>query len=371
MSKLHNLFDEAYEIVVVGAGPAGLSAGITARRLGAQVLIVDEGQEVGGQLIKQTHKFFGSKELFCGIRGIDIAKLLSEEVKHLGVALKLNTTVIGYFEDNILGVYSGNQFQKIHGERIIFATGAYENLIPFPNNDLPGVYGAGAVQTLMNVYGVLPGNRALMVGSGNIGLIVSYQMVQAGIEVVGVIEITDKIGGWHVHAAKLRRLGVPILISHTIKYVIGKNQVTGAVIVKVNKNFKPISGTEKYLKVDMVCLAVGLSPLIELLSQAGCKIFYVPELGGNVPWHTEEMQTSNPKIFVAGDLSGIEEASTAMLEGQIAGAAAYQSLYGKKSTSEKIIRDAQKILAELRQGPFSEKIRTGNYKLQNLFKNST
>ncbi|MEO0131515.1 MAG: NAD(P)/FAD-dependent oxidoreductase [candidate division WOR-3 bacterium] len=352
-------YDEVYEIVIVGAGPAGLSAGIVAGELGAQTVIIDENPIPGGQLIKQTHKFFGSKELYCGIRGIDIPRLLVKNLQSGKVKLKLNTSVIGYFKGNVLGVVTNGKFLKIYGKRIIFATGAYENPLPFPNHDLPGVYGAGAVQTLMNVHGVLPGRRALMVGSGNIGLIVSYQLVQAGVEVVAVVEITQNISGWHVHAAKLRRLGVPILVSHTIKCAFGKNSVEEVVIVKVDKKLRPIRGSEKRFKVDMICLAVGLSPLTELVSQAGCKIIYIPELGGYLPWHNDFCETSNSTIFVCGDLAGIEEASTAILEGRIAGARAYQSLYGIDPKSNKIITEAQEMLSEFRSGSYGKKILRG------------
>ncbi len=410
-------FDAEYDIIIVGAGPAGLSAGAVASELGAKIAVVDDNPIVGGQLIKQTHKFFGSKSHYCGVRGIDIAKILEEKVhpapistsecndaqksnvteapieNRCRVTLLLDASVIGYYEDNILGVIQKDRFMKLYAPKIIFATGAAENLIAFPNNDLPGVYGAGAVQTLMNVHGVRPGNRALMVGSGNIGLIVSYQMMQAGIDVVALIEILPKIGGYNVHAAKLRRLGVPILVSHTIRYAIGnpalisterlgKNSrkvegtnidlkigagcVTGAVIAKVNNQFQPIKGTDKRLKVDMICLAVGLTPLSELLYQAGCEVVYVSELGGNVAWHNENMETSKPGIFVAGDASGIEEASTAMLEGRIAGASAYESLYGKNPQAQEIIEAAKKELEEIRQGPFGTKPRLGKEKLSKI-----
>jgi sarcosine oxidase subunit alpha len=359
-------FDNECEIIIVGAGPAGLCAATVAAELGTKVLIIDDNPIVGGQLIKQTHKFFGSKNHYCGVRGIDIAKILEENIKNENIKPMLDVSVIGYFEDNILGVVQNNHFSKIYAKRIVFATGAAENLIAFPNNDIPGVYGAGAVQTLMNVHGVRPGKRALMVGSGNIGLIVSYQMMQAGIEVVALIEIMDMIGGYNVHAAKLRRLGVPILTSHTIKYATGKDYVTGAVIVKVNKKWQPVKGTEKRLKVDMICLAVGLSPLSELLSMADCKMVYVPELGGNVAWHNENMETSKKGIFVAGDVSGIEEASTAMLEGRIAGASAYQSLCEKNDKAQEIILAAKKELSEIRQGPFGTRPRLGKEKLSTI-----
>jgi sarcosine oxidase subunit alpha len=357
-------FDIDSEIIVVGAGPAGMAVGAIAAELGVKVIIIDDNPTVGGQLIKQTHKFFGSKSHYCGVRGIDIAKIFEEKINHPNLNLMLDASVVGYYEDNVLGVVQHNRFMKIYAPRIIFACGAAENLIAFPNNDLPGVYGAGAVQTLMNVHGVLPGKRALMIGSGNIGLIVSYQMMQAGIEVVALIEIMDKIGGYNVHAAKLKRLGVPILTSYTIKYATGKDYVTGAVITKVNKEFQPIKRTEKRLKVDMICLAVGLTPLSELLYQTGCKIIYVPELGGNVAWHNDLMETSKPGIFIAGDLSGIEEASTAMLEGRIAGAVAFETLKGQNAQAKEIIRSAKTELEEIRQGPFGIKPRLGKEKLQ-------
>jgi sarcosine oxidase subunit alpha len=191
-------------------------------------------------------------------------------------------------------------------------------------------------------------------------------MMQAGIEVVALIEILDKIGGYNVHAAKLRRLGVPIFVSHTIKYATGKDYVTGAVITKVNKKFHPIKGTDKHLKVDMICLAVGLTPLSELLYQAGCEVIYMPELGGNVAWHNENMETSKKGIFVAGDASGIEEASTAMLEGRIAGASAYESHYGKNPKAQEIIQHVNKELEEIRQGPFGTKPRLGKEKLSKV-----
>lgn len=359
-------FDNEYEIMIVGGGPAGLSAGAVAAELGAKVIIIDDNPIVGGQLIKQTHKFFGSKSHYCGVRGIDIAKILEEKIKHPNIDLMCDASAVGYYEGNVVGMVQKDKFMKIYAPRIIFATGAAENLIAFPNNDIPGVYGAGAVQTLMNVHGVLPGKRALMIGSGNIGLIVSYQMMQVGIEVVALIEIMDKIGGYNVHAAKLRRLGVPILTSHTIKYATGEDSVTGAVIVKVDKNWQPVKGSEKKLKLDMICLAVGLTPLSELLYQAGCKIVYVPELGGNVAWHNEDMETSVPGIFVCGDASGIEEASTAMLEGRIAGASAYESLKGGHPKAEEIIQASKDELDEIRQGPFGTKPRLGKEKLETI-----
>lgn len=354
------------ELVIVGGGPAGLSAGIVAGKLGVKVLLIDDGPRLGGQLIKQTHKFFGSKSHYCGIRGVDIAIVLENELRQSGAEVMLNTTCIGHFQPNVLGVVNDGRFIKLTYQALIVATGATENSVLFENNDLPGVYGAGAVQTLMNVYGVKPGRRVLMVGSGNIGLIVSYQLIQAGVEVVAVVEALPRIGGYNVHAAKLRRLGVPIFVSHTIKRALGKDFVTGAIICRLNKNFQPLKGTEKRLKVDTICLAVGLSPLTELLSQIGCQMVYIPELGGQVAWHNDNMATTVPNVYVAGDVSGIEEASTAILEGKIAGASAAKSLLGNtvKVEVENIVREAQQELAAIRQGPFGEKVVRGKKLMQ-------
>lgn len=353
-------------MAIVGGGPAGLSAGIVAAKLGAKVLLVDDNPRLGGQLIKQTHKFFGSRSHYCGIRGIDIATILENELRKSGTEVMLNTTCIGHFQPNVLGLATRERFIKLSYQQLIVATGATENNILFENNDLPGVYGAGAVQTLMNVNGTKPGNRVLMVGSGNIGLIVSYQLIQAGIEVAAVVEAMPKIGGYHVHATKLVRLGVPILISHTIKAALGKECVNGAVICKVDKNLQPVPGTEKRVKVDTICLAVGLSPLTELLCQIGCQIIYIPELGGQVAWHNENMATTVPGVYVAGDVSGIEEASTAILQGKIAGAHAAQTLLGEKPEAEVIIKEARAELIAIRQGPFGEKVVRGKKLLKDL-----
>lgn len=347
----------------MGGGPAGLSAAIEAARAGAKVLIIDDGLRLGGQLIKQTHKFFGSKEEYAGTRGFRIADLLLEELERYKdkVEAIIDTTVTGYYsDDGVFGALTGEEkYFKVKPKKTIVATGAYERTIPVPNCDLPGVYGAGAVQTLMNVYGVKPGEKALMVGAGNIGLIISYQLAQAGVKVQAVVEAMPKIGGYLVHASKIRRIGIPIYTSHTIKEIHGKEHVEGATIVQVDERWEPIPKTEKYIEADLICLAVGLSPLIELLWQAGCEMKYVPELGGYVPIRNREMRTSHPDFYVAGDAAAIEEASTAMIEGRIAGLCAAASLGYKVPDFEERFNKFWSQLDSLRRGPITEKIRQG------------
>jgi sarcosine oxidase subunit alpha len=350
------------DVLVIGGGPAGLSAAIEGARNGAEVLLVDENPRLGGQLIKQTHKFFGSREERAGTRGIEIAVELTKEVEEK-VRVFLQSSVFGYYEEgkeHVFGLVKRRRNEEIYEVRCkkaVFACGAMENMLVFPGNDLPGVYGAGGVQTLMNVYGVKPGDRVLMVGSGNVGLIVSYQLLQAGVEVVAIIEALPKIGGYHVHAAKIRRCGVPILTSHTIIGAEGKDRVEKARIAELDENQNIVN--EKEIRCDSICLAIGLTPSIRLLAQTGADIVFIPEAGGHVALHDRHMETTVEGIYVAGDASGIEEASTAMLEGRIAGLSA-------------VARDEKKVdryleeLDRLRAGEFGERGRKAKERILSI-----
>lgn len=355
---------EIYEFVVVGGGPAGMSGAIEAAKAGVQkIAIFDENPTLGGQLVKQTHKFFGGREHRAGKRGIDIASAMAKECHGLGIDVMKDTVVWGIFKGNTVALYNEGKAQRLTAKAILLATGASENNITCPNWTLPGVLGAGGIQTMMNVHRVLPGNRILMVGSGNVGLIVSYQLLQAGAKVVAVIDILPRIGGYGVHASKITRLSVPIFTSHSLKEIIGKDRVEAAVIIKVDSKNTPIPGTEQRFDVDTVCLAVGLSPLAELAWMCGCKFLYVPELGGWAPCRSEKMETSVPGIYVAGDGGGIEEASTAMMTGAIAGIAVAESLgYLTKERSEELRKEKTKGLDPFRCKDFGFR-RVANEKL--------
>lgn len=349
------MHDIQTEIAVIGAGPAGLSASIEARSYGAEVILIDENQKPGGQLFKQIHKFFGSQEHFAGVRGYDIGLKLLNECQRLNVKTMLETIVWGIFDDNRIGVCSKGNNITIKAKRIIIATGASENPLAFPGWTLPGVMGAGAVQTLMNIHRVLPGTNAIMIGSGNVGLIVAYQLLQAGAKVKAVIESLPKIGGYLVHAAKLLRVGVPILTSHTVLEAKGKESVEKAIVAKIDKNGNPIIESQKNFEVDLICIAVGMSPDTSLCRMAGCKMAYIKELGGYVPIHNENMETTIKGIYVAGDLSGVEEASTAMEEGRLAGLSCAESLgYLSESEFKEKAESIRQRLFSLRSGPFGE-----------------
>src|SRR5208337_422679 len=177
------------DVVVIGGGPAGLTATLEAAKRCGKVILLDDKKMLGGQLVKQTHRFFGDARHYAGMRGTRIAEKLTKQIGELkNITPYIGASVFGIYSKRTVVAVQGNRLLKIRAGKIILATGAYERTLVFENNDLPGVYGAGGVQTLMNTYAIRPGMRALVVGSGNVGLILSYQLLQSGVNVVAIVE---------------------------------------------------------------------------------------------------------------------------------------------------------------------------------------
>ncbi|MFX1350453.1 MAG: 2Fe-2S iron-sulfur cluster-binding protein, partial [Promethearchaeota archaeon] len=236
------------EVLVIGAGPAGLSATKVIGENNIDVILIDDKAELGGKLVLQTHKFFGSqKDVYAGKRGIDIAKILGESVISIAnINIWLNSVCLAVFSDGLVGILKENkEYALVKSNYLLIATGAREKMLVFPGNTLPGVYGAGAFQTLVNRDLIKAADKIFIVGGGNVGLIAGYHAIQAGIEVVGLIEALPQCGGYKVHEDKLRRLGVPIYTSHTIISANGENSVESITIAQIDKNFNLITGTEK------------------------------------------------------------------------------------------------------------------------------
>jgi NADPH-dependent 2,4-dienoyl-CoA reductase/sulfur reductase-like enzyme/Fe-S-cluster-containing hydrogenase component 2/bacterioferritin-associated ferredoxin len=288
------------EVLIIGGGPAGLSAAVELGKLGIDTLIVDDKQRLGGKLLLQTHKFFGSVEdSHAGTRGFEIAGILEEEVrKRNSVEVWLNTTAVGVFSDGIVGVVKGRTYRKVRPQKLLVAAGAREQMLSFPGNTLPGVYGAGAFQTLVNRDLVKSSERVLIVGGGNVGLIAGYHAIQAGIQVVALVEALPHVGGYKVHEDKLKRLGVPIYTSHTVVSASGKERVESVTIGKLDEHWKVIPGTHKTFPVDTVLIAVGLAEVNEFFYKAK-------------EWGMD--------VYSAGDAREIAEASAAMFTGKIEG----------------------------------------------------
>jgi sarcosine oxidase subunit alpha len=286
-------------VLIIGAGPAGLSAAKIFGAYDINVLLIDDKDRLGGKLVLQTHKFFGSqKDVYAGKRGIEIGHILGEEVRNLdSVKIWLKSIAVAVFSDGIVGVLKNNkEYYLIKPNYLLITTGAREKMLTFLGNTLPGVYGAGAFQTLVNRDLVKCANKIFIVGGGNVGLIAGYHAIQAGIEVVGLIEALPECGGYKVHEDKLRNLGIPIYTKHTIISANGKEKVESVTIGQLNDNGNIISGSERTFLCDTILIAVGLNPVDEFYHQA-------KRFGLNV--------------WVAGDAQEIAEASAAIFTGRI------------------------------------------------------
>jgi NADPH-dependent 2,4-dienoyl-CoA reductase/sulfur reductase-like enzyme/Fe-S-cluster-containing hydrogenase component 2 len=288
-------------VLIIGGGPAGLSAAVELGRRGVQTLIIDDKHRLGGKLVLQTHRFFGSIEaVYAGTRGIDIATRLESEVRSFpNVRIWLQSAALAVYSDRAVGVLVENKkYVLVSPDVLLVAAGAREKNLAFPGNTLPGVYGAGAFQTLVNRDLVKPTGRLFIVGGGNVGLIAGYHALQAGITVVGLVEVLPECGGYKVHRDKLARLGVPIHTSHTVLSANGKDAVESVTVARVDRDFKPVHGSERTFACDTLLIAVGLDPVSEFREKAA-------EFGMTV--------------FAAGDAEEIAEASAAIFSGKIRG----------------------------------------------------
>ncbi|MFX1511685.1 MAG: FAD-dependent oxidoreductase [Promethearchaeota archaeon] len=288
-------------VLVIGSGPSGLSATKIIAEHNVKVIIIDDKDRLGGKLVLQTHKFFGSQEdVYAGKRGIEIADILGSTVSSLSnVDVWLNSTALAVFSDETIGVLKNNEeYVLVRPKKLLVATGAREKMLVFPGDTLPGVYGAGAFQTLVNRDLIRCSERIFIVGGGNVGLIAGYHALQADMRVVGLVEALPKCGGYKVHEDKLRRLGVPIYTSHTILSANGKEKVDSITIGQLDENWNLISGTEKSFSCDTILIAVGLDPVNE---------FY------------EKAKEFGMDVWVAGDAQEIAEASAAIFTGKIEG----------------------------------------------------
>jgi sarcosine oxidase, subunit alpha len=298
---LHPIRELEVPVLIVGGGPAGLSAAVELGRRGVRTLLIDDKHRLGGKLVLQTHRFFGSTEaVYAGTRGIDIATRLEDQVRALpSVEIWLRSTALAVFSDRKVGVLKdGREYVLVTPDILLAASGAREKNLAFPGNTLPGVYGAGAFQTLVNRDLVRPAKRLFIVGGGNVGLIAGYHALQAGIAVAGLVEAMPECGGYKVHRDKLARFGVPILTSHTIVSANGSESVTSATVARVDERFRPVPGTERTFACDTVLIAVGLDPVGEFAEKA--REFGLP-------------------VFAAGDAEEIAEASAAIFSGKIRG----------------------------------------------------
>ena len=288
------------KVVIIGAGPAGLAARETLNRHGVDTIVIDNNDRIGGQFLMQTHQFFffEKEKKFGGMRGFDIAGNLAGDNTE---GIFLNSTVWDIFEDRRLAVKNirSREIYYVDAEFLLIATGAVPYMPAFENDDLPGVYTAAVVQKMMNQEFTLLGKNVLTVGAGNIGYLTSYQLMQAGAKVKGILEAQPREGGFPVQANRVRRLGIPIITSHILLKAIPNERqdgIQGAVIAEC-MNFEPVPGTEKIVEgIDAINICTGLVS-DDLLLTKGREVFGRHCLG-------------------AGDAIRIGEGTSAVLRGK-------------------------------------------------------
>jgi NADPH-dependent 2,4-dienoyl-CoA reductase/sulfur reductase-like enzyme len=352
------------EMVIIGAGPAGISAAIEAAKSGMKVTVLDENNKAGGRIFSQLND--GLKIVNGEVQGPDFKKgtnLLTEFLANSHhIDYQNNAQVIGIFPNKELAYHRNGRLFRIRYKGLIIATGAYERSVPFPGWTLPGVYTAGGTQSLIKMQGILPGKKFLLAGTGPLQLVLANQIIEAGGEVVAILEAGDTHswfrtvraiwGNWRLLAegigylTRIKKAKVPILRNHLITECTGQERVETAKIAECDNQWRPIPATARSVEVDTICLGYGFIPSVDLSRLAGCEHRFEARLGGWVPERNTSMQTTIPHVYSVGDGSGVAGNVVAGLEGRIAGIDAAQS-FGYLSRKS----------AELLQKPFFKTLR--------------
>ena len=318
------------ELAIIGAGPAGMAAAIEATRLGIEPVLIDSEPLPGGQVYRQTPPEFKGTHL------AERATLL-DNLEQAKIRTFHDTTVWGIFpedDEHMLCLYGPNDVpRRLFAQKVILAPGAYELPIPFPGWTLPGVMTVGAALILVKHQHILPGQRILISGTGPLQWILAHHLINAGAELVRVLDANPfPLHSWqyapHLWGQGERlKEGIAALRAiksirwgHTVLLAQGEERVTGAII-------GPIDGSrQENIAVDTICLGYGFNPAVQLSRQAGCDHFYDPKLGGWIPVRDEWLESTVRGIYAAGDGAGIGGKDTAVYEGQLAALGVAQAL---------------------------------------------
>ena len=341
-----------YDVIIIGAGPAGMSAaGILKDE--KSVLIVDEYYHYGGRLLGQLYE--ESKDSWWN--GMDVARRLLDQLDDK-ITLQLETSVYNTDnEDEIFTVYTNKG--NFTSDYLIVATGAKENSYPLPGWELPGVMTVGAAQVLTNFHRVAPGDAGVIIGINPLSMVIGMELGYADIEVRKIClpaenkfnfiwpkdafetlmglgtSAPSKVLSFSAHAGSrmsmlhglalklfpskgVKALGLPISIKERVVKINGTEKVESVTTMKTRADGSVIKGSEQVIKCDFVCISDGLSPVSEITSLFNLKHVYLESLGGYVPVHSEQMETDVDKLYVAGNITGIENAKVAILQGEVA-----------------------------------------------------
>ena len=298
-----------YEIVIIGGGPAGLAAAIAAYDAGCRsILILERDNQLGGILNQCIHNGFGLHTFGEELTGPEYAARFARQVLDRGIAYKLNTMVLSIGGDKkITAVNRTDGLIEIEATAIILAMGCRERsrgALNIPGFRPAGIYSAGTAQRLVNIEGFLPGRRVVILGSGDIGLIMARRMTLEGAKVLVVAELMPYSGGLKRNIVQcLNDFDIPLKLSHTVVDIQGRERVTGVTIAEVGPDRKPIPGTEIHYDCDTLLLSCGLLPENELSRGMGVTISPVT----NGPVVDESLQTNIPGVFAAGNVLHVHD----------------------------------------------------------------
>jgi len=331
-------------LAIIGGGPAGICAAIEAAKYGVQTTLFEESHSVGGQIyhrLSDSLRITDEKQL--GKDYVQGTQLLAElEQYREKFELSQDVLVWGIFPEKEIAFLHNGKTAMLKAQKLILAEGAYDRPMPFPGWTLPGAMTAGAALRLVKAEKVLPGERILLSGTGPLQLALAAWLVRGGATVVAVLEATTLKSSWQYlpgiwgqwellkdgldYLREINRAKVPLLRGHAIVEARGEKQVQKAIYAKVNRDGKPIAGTERNVEVDTIITGYGLVPSTRLSRLCGCLHKWHPYLGGWVPCLNDYMETTVPGIFAVGDCAGIKGAVVAQEEGRLAALRVCQQL---------------------------------------------
>jgi len=333
-----------HRLVIVGAGPAGMAAAVVAADAGLKPLLIDEHPRAGGQIYRQPPTALALKVPAptnrAARRGAELLRRFHAQSGRMTVLA--NTRVWTIFGPRQLGIQGDQGRETIEAEQLILAPGAYEYVPPFPGWTLPGVMTLGGAQQMVKTMGVCPGKRVLIAGTGPFLLVVAEQLHKAGMEVVGVVEAVTTaeairalprmleyptlLGEGLGYLNRLRRARVPMYRGEVVVEARGDTEVREVVVARCDAQWRGDPSRRRTFVVDTLSIAYGFVPRTQLPQLAGCRMRFVNELGGWIPETDENLQTSVPDVWVAGDGGGVAGALVAEEEGTLAGLAASHQL---------------------------------------------